>query len=228
VVGASQGIGLAAAKAIVLEGANVIGVARNRERLVRAAGEVGFEPRVADTRDRSSLEELFSDLANFDHLVVTAYGTPPWGTLGRLQEDAIREAFEYKFMGYFRTVQLALPKLKNSGSIVLVTGAVARIAMAGGSVPAAINGALHSLAFSLAKELAPIRVNCVSPGLTKTPAYDSMAAEARENMYRDAAARLPVGRVAEASDIAAAIEFAICNPVLTGAILDVDGGLRLG
>jgi NAD(P)-dependent dehydrogenase (short-subunit alcohol dehydrogenase family) len=123
---------------------------------------------------------------------------------------------------------VALPKLRKTGSITLVTGAAARIAMAGGGAPAAINGALHAWSYGLAKELAPIRVNCVSPGLTQTPAYDGMPAEARAAMFRDAAARSPVGRVAQAEDVAAAIELAVTNPVLTGTILDVDGGLRLG
>jgi NAD(P)-dependent dehydrogenase (short-subunit alcohol dehydrogenase family) len=228
IVGASSGIGLAAARALAAHGVRVIGVARNRERLLRAAGEAGFEPWEADTLDRGSLDRLFEGLPGLDHLVVTAYGTPPWGPLSQLAEVAMREAFDYKFMGYFRTVQAALPKLSRQGSITLVTGAVARFAMAGGSAPAAVNGALHAWAYTLAKELAPIRVNSVSPGLTATPAYDAMPAETREKMFQDAAARLPVGRIAQAEDVAAAIEFAVCSPVLTGTVLDVDGGVRLG
>ena len=228
IVGASSGIGLASARALAARGARVIGVARNRDRLLQAAGEAGFEPREADTLDRGSLDRLFEGLPGLDHLVVTAYGTPPWGPLSQLTEESIRGAFDYKFMGYFRTVQAVLPKLSRQGSITLITGAVARFAMAGGSGPAAVNGALHAWAYSLAKELAPIRVNSVSPGLTATAAYDAMPAEAREKMFRDAAAHLPVVKIAQAEDIAAAVAFAVCSPVLTGAVLDVDGGVRLG
>jgi NAD(P)-dependent dehydrogenase (short-subunit alcohol dehydrogenase family) len=164
----------------------VIGVARKEERLVAAAMGAGFEPRTADTLDRTSLDRVCADLASVDHLVVTAYGLPPWGPLAQLREEAVREAFDYKFLGYFRTVQAALPRIPKHGSITLVTGAVARIAMAGGSGPSAVNGAIHAWAFCLAKELAPIRVNCVSPGLTEMPAYDGMPAEARANMFREA------------------------------------------
>jgi len=80
---------------------------------------------------------------------------------------------------------------------------------------AAVNGALEAVTRTLAREIAPRRVNPVSPGLTDTEAYAGMPAEAKAALFSDAAAKLPVGRVGQVDDIAAAIAFVIANPFVT-------------
>ncbi|GAB3789775.1 hypothetical protein GCM10028797_25660 [Dyella agri] len=92
---------------------------------------------------------------------------------------------------------------------------------------AAVNGALASLAYALAVELAPIRVNVVSPGWVDSPIWASVAGDKKAEMLEAMANRLPVGRVGEPADIAQAIQFLMRNGFTTGSVLHVDGGHRL-
>jgi NAD(P)-dependent dehydrogenase (short-subunit alcohol dehydrogenase family) len=92
---------------------------------------------------------------------------------------------------------------------------------------ASVCGAIESLGRELALELAPVRVNVVAPGLTRSPLYDSMPAKDREAMYDGLAASLPVGRVAETADVALAYVYAMEQPMATGTSIAVDGGAVL-
>jgi NAD(P)-dependent dehydrogenase (short-subunit alcohol dehydrogenase family) len=87
-----------------------------------------------------------------------------------------------------------------------------------------MNAALEASTKVLARELAPVRVNVVSPGLTDTEAYAGMSDDARRSMLDGAAARLPAGRVAQPGDVAAGFLFVIDTPSVTGAVIDIDGG----
>jgi NAD(P)-dependent dehydrogenase (short-subunit alcohol dehydrogenase family) len=102
--------------------------------------------------------------------------------------------------------------------------------MRGGAVAAAINSGLEGLARSLAIELAPTRVNVVSPGWTDTPIWDGMTGMTKEKKleaHSSMSARLPVGKIGRAEDIAEAVMFLMKNEFTTGMVLDVDGGHRL-
>ena len=140
---------------------------------------------------------------------------------------AFRRGFEGKFWAFVHATRHALATLRKDGSITLVTGAAARAAMPGTTGVAAVNGALQSMVPSLARELAPIRVNALSPGVVATPVYDGMPQSARDAMYRQAADRLAVRRIGAAEDLGAAALFLMTNGYTTGTILDVDGGARL-
>jgi NAD(P)-dependent dehydrogenase (short-subunit alcohol dehydrogenase family) len=109
----------------------------------------------------------------------------------------------------------------------MLAGAASRTAMHGTAGLAAVNGAITQMAMTLAKELAPLRINVVSPGLVDTPAYDGLPAEAKRGMFEAAARSLSVGRTGTSEDIAGAIEFLLENNFTTGALLDVDGGARM-
>lgn len=90
-----------------------------------------------------------------------------------------------------------------------------------------MNAALEGVAKILAKELAPIRVNVISPGLTVTEAYEGMDTQARQAMLSKAAASLPAGKAGAPEDLAQGYLFAIDNPFITGAVIDIDGGALL-
>jgi NAD(P)-dependent dehydrogenase (short-subunit alcohol dehydrogenase family) len=92
---------------------------------------------------------------------------------------------------------------------------------------AAINGAIEAAVPTLAKELAPTRINAVSPGVIDTPWWDAMPEEAKATIFRQAAERLPVRRVGRPEDVAQAIVFLVHDSFVTGTIIEVDGGGHL-
>jgi NAD(P)-dependent dehydrogenase (short-subunit alcohol dehydrogenase family) len=96
--------------------------------------------------------------------------------------------------------------------------------LAGWSVSAGVCGAVDSLVRALAVELAPLRVNAVKPGVVRSPLWSNLEPQHQENLYADTAAALPVGRVGEPSDIAAAYVYLMNQQYATGTILTVDGG----
>jgi NAD(P)-dependent dehydrogenase (short-subunit alcohol dehydrogenase family) len=90
-----------------------------------------------------------------------------------------------------------------------------------------VNGAIEALVRTLAVELAPVRVNAISPGLIDTPTWDAMAEDDRNAMFDRLAGALPAGRVGTADEIGAAIWMLLTNDFVTGVTLPVDGGHRL-
>ncbi len=115
-----------------------------------------------------------------------------------------------------------------NGSILFTIGGAARAAIPGTAGLAAVNGGIVAMARTLAKELAPLRVNVISPGLVDTPAYSWMGEEERKGFYHKMGASLPVGRIGSADEIAAMTIAMICNGYMTGSVVDVDGGASLG
>jgi NAD(P)-dependent dehydrogenase (short-subunit alcohol dehydrogenase family) len=230
VVGGSSGMGLASAQRLEREGYRVVITARTETRVDEALSRIGgaVSGQILDYSDAASIAAAFAQAGAFDHLVLAAAGPAAWGAFAGLSRDALQAAFTSKFWGYFDTLQAALPQLANRGSITLVSGAAARATLAGTAGLAAVNGAIERMGLTLAKELAPRRVNILSPGLVDTPAYDWMAPEARRGMLEGTAAKLPVQRYGTPEDIAEAVLFLVRNPYVTGVVLDVDGGARLG
>ena len=109
----------------------------------------------------------------------------------------------------------------------MLAGAASRIGVPGTAGVAAVNGAITQMAQTLAKELAPLRVNVVSPGMIDTPAFGAMPAGERQAMFARGAAAVSTGCVGQASEIAEAVMFLIGNAFTAGVVLDVDGGARV-
>jgi NAD(P)-dependent dehydrogenase (short-subunit alcohol dehydrogenase family) len=225
IVGGTKGIGRATAVAALAAGARVTATGRTAESLANLPE--GVAGALLNFTDPSSVTALAAGVVSVDHLVLSASDAVAWGGFAEIAEDALRAAFDAKFWGYWRVIRALAPKLSAHGSITLVTGAAARAALPGTSGLAAVNGALEAMARVLAVELAPRRVNTVSPGMTATEAYAGLPEEARKGMFAATAARLPAGRIGAPEDIAQAILLAATNPFLTGATLDVDGGAHL-
>ncbi|AIL73520.1 SDR family oxidoreductase [Vibrio vulnificus] len=181
-----------------------------------------------DISDEKSVYHYFETIGAFNHLIVTAGSYAPAGKVVDVEITQAKYAFDTKFWGAVLAAKHGARYLKQGGSITLTSGMLSRKVVANTYVKAAINAAIEATTKVLAKELAPIRVNAISPGLTKTEAYKGMNADDRDAMYQRTQSHLPVGKVGEASDIAMAYLFAIQNSYMTGTVIDVDGGALLG
>lgn len=177
-----------------------------------------------DIADPAAVARYFDRLGPVDHVVFTAGSQAPGGKLADVDIVAAKAAFDVKFWGTLAVAKAAAKHLRPGGTLTLTSGFLSRRTVPGTYVKTAMNAALEAVAKILARELAPIRVNVVSPGLTDTEAYEGMDAGARGAMLDRAASSLPVGRYGRAEDLAQGYLLAIDNPFMTGAILDIDGG----
>ena len=221
VVGGSSGIGLATAVLAKREGADVIIASRNAERLNAAAVKLDVKAITADVTGDESVAALFRESGPVDYVVVTAaqLRSGPFKTVA--MED-VRSTMEAKFWGAWRVARVA--EIRPGGSLTLVTGFLSQRARPNSAIVGAANGALESLARSLALELAPVRVNAVSPGIIDTPIRAAMPEAARLEMLAKTAAALPVGRVGVGDDIARQILAFMTIGFMTGSIVYLDGG----
>jgi NAD(P)-dependent dehydrogenase (short-subunit alcohol dehydrogenase family) len=221
VVGGSSGIGLSTAELSTREGADVIMASRNADRLNAAAGTLGARAIVADVTSDESVESLFRACGPVDHVVVTAaqLRSGPFKTVA--MED-VRATMEGKFWGAWRVARSA--EIRPGGSLTLVSGYLSIRPRPNAAIVGAANGAIESLARSLALELAPVRVNAVSPGIIDTPIRAAMPEAARRDMLAKTAASLPVGRVGVGEDVARQILAFMTIGFATGSIVYIDGG----
>jgi NAD(P)-dependent dehydrogenase (short-subunit alcohol dehydrogenase family) len=221
VVGGSSGIGFSAAELARSDGADVIIASRNAERLKVAAEKLGATAISADVTSDESVANLFRNCGPVDHVVVTAaqLRTGPFKTVA--MED-VRGTMEGKFWGAWRVAKHA--DIRAGGSLTLVSGFLSVRPRPNSAIVGAANGALESLSRALALELAPVRVNCVSPGIIDTPIRAAMPEASRLDMLAKTAAALPVGRVGIGEDIARQILSFMANGFATGSIVYIDGG----
>jgi NAD(P)-dependent dehydrogenase (short-subunit alcohol dehydrogenase family) len=232
IAGGSSGMGLALARSLLNDGARVTIAGRSPERLERARGELPAPDRlhaaVLDITQERQVAEFFANNAPFDHLASTAADIQgAYQLLPDLQIDAARKVIDSKLIGPLLLAKYGAPALSAGGSITFTSGIAAYRPQPKGSVVAAVNGALASLAYALAVELGPIRVNVVSPGWIDTPIWQSVAGDAKDATLDAMAKRLPVGRIGRPHDIAEAIRFLMRGSFVTGTVLHVEGGHRL-
>jgi NAD(P)-dependent dehydrogenase (short-subunit alcohol dehydrogenase family) len=226
VIGGSPGIGLAVAQQAAEAGASVTIASRSRSRLDTALAGLapGAAARQIDTADYADMESFFAGEAAWDHVVVSAAQT----TSGPLRKTSLTDAratMESKFWGAYHVARAA--KVRDGGSLCFISGFRSVRPSASTVLQGAVNAALEALTRGLALEMAPIRVNAVSPGLVATPMWSGMAEAEREKMFAGAAQRLPLGRIREAPNIADAVLFLACSPFSTGSTVVVDGGATI-
>jgi len=222
-------MGLALAESLLSDGVEVHIAGRRAERLAAAARSLGnpgsLHTHRLDIADEDRVREVTG--RPFDHIVVTAAdGVGAYGPIGDFPLEAARSVLATKLLGPWLVAKHAAAHLRPGASITFTSGVAAYRPGPGSSVLATANGALEALARTLAIELAPIRVNTVSPGWVDTPVWEVLAGPAKGERLAGMAARLPVGRVGTPADIAAAFRAVMANGFITGSVLHVDGGHR--
>ena len=225
ILGASSGIGAILAQICVAKGDTVHALARSQDKLDALSDSPNFHAHAFDARDEDALRAKLQEIGEIDHLVLTMNAGSATGEFKTLEMSAIRNAFENKVFPYMVAILAAADQVK--GSITLVTGAAASAAFKNIGTLAATNSALNALVGVLALELAPVRVNGVSPGVTETPYWDGVPDDFRDEFFQSVGETTPVGRIGTAKEIAEAVLFVMEHGFTTGAILDVDGGAHL-
>lgn len=224
-------MGLALARTVLAEGMDVTIVGRSADRLAaaraeleRAArGKVGTVP--ADIGREEDVAELFTRVEKVDHVAVTAADAT--GAYGRTTDVATATAktiVDTKLLGAWLVGKYAAGRV--TGSITYTSGINAYRPNGSNTIVAAANGALASLTYGLAIELAPVRMNVISPGWVDTPIWAQLGMD-KQAAFAEMADRLPARRIGTPDDIAQAFVSVMLNTFITGTVLHVDGGHRL-
>ncbi|MGH2872970.1 MAG: SDR family oxidoreductase [Solirubrobacteraceae bacterium] len=224
IIGRPSGIAGAIVTAVREVGARVVIAGRDKALLQAAYGEEpSITTEIVDLTDEASIVALAQRLGTVDHIVSTASARAR-GLLADLDRDALRLSFDTKVIGPLMLAKHFAPHMSRHGSIVIFAG-VASAKIAAGTMGVAItNGSAEVLARSLALELAPIRVNAISPGVIDTGAWDAFGQQGKADYFARISDSNPAGRIGTAQDIANGVIFALTNTFLTGTTLHIDGG----
>jgi NAD(P)-dependent dehydrogenase (short-subunit alcohol dehydrogenase family) len=223
VVGRGSGIARAIVEAARAAGANVIAAGRDVEKLGSAYDDPGITLETVDVTDDESIQALAERLTGIDHVVCTASARAR-GTIGELDREKVRLSLDTKVIGPLMLAKHLAPKLNPGGSFVIFSGDAAFKIKIGQLAVAITNGAADTLTRSLAVELAPIRVNAISPGIIDTGAWDGLGENGKTRLYKEATNTNPTRRIGASEDVANAVVFCMTNTFLTGVTLKVDGG----
>jgi NAD(P)-dependent dehydrogenase (short-subunit alcohol dehydrogenase family) len=238
VTGGNSGIGLAAAKDFIAEGARVVITSRSPDALLAALKELGPQAHgilldVTDSDQRKQFgEKLKAVVPQVDVLFVNA-GIAKFSPIDQTTEAQFDEQFNINVKGAYFSIQQVLPLMPEGSSIVLNTSINASIGMANASVYSATKAAVLTLIRTLSAELLPrkIRVNAVSPGPVATPLHSAGkrgVTEAQSQQVDESIVRqIPLGRFGRPEEIAKAVTFFASDDssFILGAELIVDGGM---
>jgi len=223
VVGRGGGIARAVALLARDEGARVIVAGRDRTKLADAYAGGGITAETVDVTDDSSIAAFSDRVGPVDHVVSTASARAR-GKLADLERKDLQLSFDTKVIGPTMLAKHFAQQMNPGGSFVLFSGVNAFKVNVGYLGVAITNGAVDFLTRSLAVELAPIRVNTISPGVIDTGAWDAFGEDGKRNYFEHISTTNPARRIGTTEDVADAVLFAMTNSFLTGVTLKIDGG----
>ncbi len=231
IIGGTSGIGRAVVDRFAAAGGAVILGGRSQEtldaELARIAGAGGTATgHVVDMASRESIAAFFARVPHLDYLFApgAAYQVT---SIHSDDHDAVESPFRSKFWGQYYAVHEAAPKLSPDGAVVLMSGAAGARPVKGASAYAACNSAIEGLGRSLAIDLAPVRVNTVSPGTIDSDLWRRRPARQRSSAFDSYSRATALGRVGTVAEVADAVLFLFGNGYMTGSTLFVDGGYVL-
>jgi NAD(P)-dependent dehydrogenase (short-subunit alcohol dehydrogenase family) len=229
VIGGTSGIGLPLARAAHALGCNLTIAGRGAERAAEIAKSIG--PRVGgrhlDLEDAESIRAALAEGPAIDHLVLV----PIYSLASSVKKFDVAQAnrlLHIKLTGYIEAVHAALPRLQPTSSIVLFGGLAKARPYPSSTMITVANAGVVGVMRTLAVELAPIRVNSVSPGLVgDSPKWDDIVKKGANPIVNAMAARTPTRRLATMADVIHAVFFLLDNPSVNGHDVAVDGGAQL-
>ena len=221
VFGGTSGIGLSATQMLSDKGAHVIALSRNPDKLKNVPKNVTTKK--MNVLDRDALEKFFQEVGEYDILVNSATGgARAVGPFLSMDLDGYKASFD-KLWGYTNVVRYGTKFLKDNGNIVLVSGSPARKCRPGQIAISSVGGAVEAFARGIAPEIAPKRINIVSPGIIDTP-MSPLQGKEREDYYKNTTSNNLIPRAGTPDEVATGIIFAIENEFITGTTIDIDGG----
>lgn len=228
-LGGSSGIGLATAQAAAAEGANVVIVSSNQQKINQVLSQLpkGSKGYAIDLNSEESIKNFFTGFGAFDHLVYTAGENLNLTVIAQTDIEQARSFFNLRYWGAFTAIKYASPNILPGGSICLTSGTANARPGSGWSLATSICGAVEGLVRAMAVELAPIRVNSVVPGVIKTNLWDGMSEEQREGLFKAMDETLLVKRVGLAEDVALGFIYLMKQQFGTGQNVVIDGGTLL-
>jgi NAD(P)-dependent dehydrogenase (short-subunit alcohol dehydrogenase family) len=229
IIGGTSGIGLATAEILLGEKFKVTISGRDPQRLADAGRKLRNEAGTVavDAANPAAVAALFGSLGGFDHLVLAFGSNKGLGPFATIGVEDVRLSFSEKVFPQFACAQAAYKLLSAKGSITFISAVSAFGAMPGAVGIGAANAAIAAMVPTLARELQPLRVNAVAPGVIDTPWWDWALPDHKSALFADFASRTPVGRVGTSEEIGQAIAFLVTNGFMTGQTIVCDGGIRL-
>jgi NAD(P)-dependent dehydrogenase (short-subunit alcohol dehydrogenase family) len=223
VIGRGSGIARAVALLAQSEGARVIVAGRDQAKLASAYNASDIAAEAVDITDDESIAAFADRVGAVDHVVSTASARAR-GKLADLQRQSLQQSFDTKVIGPTMLAKYFAPQINPDGSIVLFSGVHAFKLNIGYLGVGITNGAVDFLTRWLAVELAPIRVNAISPGVIDTGAWDAMGEDGKRDYFKHIADSNPARRIGTPEDVASGVLFAMTSTFMTGMTLKIDGG----
>jgi NAD(P)-dependent dehydrogenase (short-subunit alcohol dehydrogenase family) len=233
VIGGGSGIGYAVAEGALAEGAKVMVATSSAERSKAAAEQLGqgAAGKALDVTDEAAVEAFFAVSGPLDHIVFTA---GDWGarrrgpqTLADLDLAEAAEVFKVRFWGALAVAKHGAKVLQPGGSLTLTNGTVAHRPQKGTPVSTAMAGSMEHMTRALAVDMAPLRVNCVCPGLIATGVWDALLGDKRDEMMVAMSRRQLIPRAGKPSEAAEAYLYLMKAGFTTGQVIQVEGGSLL-
>jgi NAD(P)-dependent dehydrogenase (short-subunit alcohol dehydrogenase family) len=228
VIGGGSGIGFGIAKAAVEEGARVTIASRNAQKIAEKAKSIGATGAVLDVTEEANIAAFFKAHTGFDHIAFTAGDTDglSMSALGDLDLKQAANRFNTRFWGAVAVAKHGAMRLPPGGSFTFTNGMLAHRPMKGMPIVSASAMAAEGLALGLAVDLAPVRVNCVCPGLIETELFDRYG-EGRKEMLKAISQRQLIQRPGTPEEAAEAYLTCMRNTYMTGQIIKIEGGVAL-
>ena len=228
VIGGGSGIGLGIAKGAAQEGATVLIASRDAKKIAEAAKNIGATSAVIDASKEENIARFFKEHGTFDHIAFTAgeWESIVPGALADLNLAKAAERLNTRFWGAIAVAKHGAILLPAGGSYTLTNGMLAHRPMKGLPVVTAGARAMEGLTIGLAVDLAPVRVNCVCPGLIETEMWDRFPKGYRDMMMAMTQKQL-VKRPGQTDEAGEAYLTCMRNSFMTGQVLKIEGGVAL-